>query len=176
MGQVTLHGGVMRLGGDIDGHYPDTGTYWGVGAAYALGLEVVDLGAGFDYFAALLPDDYGPLEAPYALVPALTVRPHLPLSEGVELGLTLRAGWSWLIWPGLPDDTNAMTERTHTFSGFHLGLMPDVRLYLAPHVTLDLGVEAHDTGGSDQSDVRIWYREKNNGMALFGGFARVVLP
>lgn len=166
--QSTLRGGGASLGGDLDDRYDQSGAYAGLGVGYELTTRGVDLGAGFDVLA--IPDrDH--LRRAY--IPTLSLRFHLPLTESLEFGLGLRAGWSWVTLANVEDDSGR--RRDHTFSGLHLGLAPHLRQWLAPRLALDAGVELLVAGGGDSlgSDVRATYLERTARIGAFGGFLRM---
>lgn len=165
--QVTVHGGAAWLGGDSDGHYPQHGAYTGIGVGYSRATRGVDLGVAFDYL--LVPDGNYPR---HAIIPALTLRFHLPLSEQAEFGLGLRAGWSWVLMPHVADDSGRFYD--HTFSGLHLGLAPHVRFWVVPRFALDIGGELLVAGGGDSisNDVKTSYLERSARISAFGGFVR----
>jgi hypothetical protein len=165
--QVSFHGGGAWLGGDIDGHYPKSGGYGGLGLGYGLATRGVDLGVSFDYL--LVPDEQHPRRA---YIPALSLRWHLPIAESTEFGLGLRGGWSWVTMARVREDSGAV--RDHTFSGLHLGLMPHLRFWLGPRLALDTGLELLVAGGGDSMapEVRATYLERSARVSAFGGFAR----
>ncbi|RYZ03161.1 MAG: hypothetical protein EOO73_29060 [Myxococcales bacterium] len=167
--QATVRGGGAWLGGDIDDHYARSGVYAGLGVGYSLATRGVDLGGGFDFLA--VPDPEHPRRA---YLPTLSLRFHVPLSDAVEFGLGLRAGWSWVTMADVRDDSGR--RRDHTFSGVHLGLLPHARLWLAPRLALDLGAELLVAGGGDNlgsTGVRTTYLERSAHVGAFGAFARV---
>ncbi len=165
---ATTHGGGAWLGGDIDGHYPQGGAYAGFGLGYSLATRGVDFGVAFDYLA--VPHREFPR---HALIPALALRFHVPLTDTLEFGLELRGGWSWVTMRNVPDDSGK--QRDHTFSGLHLGLLPHVRVQLAPRFALDIGGEALVAGGGDNmaTGVRTTYLERSARVGAFGAFVRV---
>lgn len=166
--QATVRGGAAWLGGDIDGHYDRSGAYTGLGVGYSLATRGVDLGAGFDFLA--VPKSDHPRRA---YVPTLALRFHAPITESVEFGLGLRAGWSWVTMANVADDSG--NRRDHTFSGVHLGLLPHARIWLRSRLALDAGVEMLVAGGGDNSGsgVRTTYLERSARVGAFGAFLRV---
>jgi hypothetical protein len=169
--ELTLHTGASALLGDIDGHRPHSDSYWGVGGRYTLGTRFLDLGAGVDYFTPMSSRDNR-----YAIAASLSVRPHVALGHGVELGLSLLGGWSWFVWPDMSDENGGGVRHNHVFTGLYLGIMPDVRIRLTPHIALDLGPEAHLISGNDYSGIKSTYLDTGAAMLMLGGFARVVVP
>lgn len=165
--QATLRGGAAWLGGDIERHYDRNGLYTGLGIGYSLATRGVDLGGGFDFLA--VPDADHPRRA---YIPTLALRFHVPLTASLEFGLGLRAGWSWVTMSNVPDDSGNL--RDHTFSGVHLGLLPHVRVWLAPRLALDLGAELLVAGGGDNlgSEIRTTHLERSARVGAFGAFAR----
>jgi hypothetical protein len=166
--QATARGGAAWIGGDLDSRYPQTGPYWGAGVGYSLATRGVDFGVAFDYLAA--PHSKFPR---HALVPALSLRFHLPLTATTEFGLELRGGWSWVTLRNYLEDSG--DERDHTFSGLHLGLAPHARLWTSPRFALDLGGELLLAGGGDSmtsAGVRSTQLERSARIATAGVFVR----
>jgi hypothetical protein len=166
--QATVRGGGAWLGGDVDAQYGRSGAYGGLGVGYSLATRGVDFGAGFDFLA--VPDRDHPRRV---YVPTLALRFHLPISESVEFGLGLRAGWSWVTLADVRDDSGA--RKDHTFSGVHLGLVPHLRVWMSPRVAADVGAELLVAGGGDTvgNQVRATYLERSARVGALGAFLRV---
>jgi hypothetical protein len=166
--QATARGGAAWLGGDLDRRYPETGPYVGAGVGYSLATRGVDFGVAFDYLAA--PHSEFPR---HALVPALSLRFHLPLAATTEFGLELRGGWSWVTLRNFPEEDG--DQRDHTFSGLHLGIAPHARLWTSHRFALDFGAELLLAGGGDtmaSAGVRSTQLERSARLATAGAFIR----
>jgi hypothetical protein len=157
---VALSEGAALVGGDIDGHWNDSGNTLGLGLRYSYDFGV-ELGAELDLMT--VPDAQRQL-----LLPTLSVRPHLALSPRTELGLSARAGGLWMFMSNVPDDSAPGSVHDHVWSGYCVSLSPDVRYWVNRKFAFAFGPEAILGPAKDTSGVRGWYLSDQAGILFFG--------
>ena len=146
----------FELGGD--GHLQEKmalGLSLRLGYAYRL-TRGFELGADFAYW-------YLPREGRIAygvFMPALALRPYLPLGEGdaVEIGLDLHAGGAII---GVMPDVG-------TWTGWGASGGPDVRAWLWPSCALQFGVEISIGHGHNSSPDPSWYQNESGWFGALG--------
>lgn len=163
---LALHAGFGANIADVDQHWGQTGYTVGGRLGYELDvLRHLSVGASLVYV-------YNPdAKAAHALSARLRLRPHLALSDAVDLGLLLEGGGLLVLATSVPDER---PEETHDrlFRGWILGAGPEFRIRIAPHASVDLCGEVY-LGLAEDPGSPGWYWEKHGGTVGFGLWAGI---
>jgi hypothetical protein len=129
-----------------DGHWSRSG--FGAGARLGYSYRIasfLELGADATYFRVAHDD------GPDMLLPAASVRAHLELGHGVELGFTARVGMTFLrLYDVAEPQSNWKVSSDLVWTGGSYALAPDLRIPIAQQTALLVSLELAAGGGSTE--------------------------
>jgi hypothetical protein len=127
-----------------DGHWHQSGFGAGARLSYSFRIaRAIELGAGATYFRVAHDD------GPDMVLPALSIRTHWTLRGGTEIGVSGKAGLTFLRITDVPVPNTNWTSRSNVvWFGSSFAIPPDIRTPLAPQTWLLVSLELAVGGGN----------------------------